>query len=134
MTQSYLGAYWGPRAQSVDECANLVTELITRVAGIDPLLTDWRSGANSKRKAMDQPVVTSANPPVKDVSQVRRAMGYQLAHSEAEQEAQPSTASAGQPVPAASDDPTAVHSRATHVKAPPTPPRQDGTERAHGGS
>jgi hypothetical protein len=36
MTQSYLGAYWGPRAQSVDECANLVTELITRVAGIDP--------------------------------------------------------------------------------------------------
>jgi hypothetical protein len=59
MTRSYLGAYWGPRAQSVDECAKMLAELIPKLAEIDPLLSGWRSGANSKRKAMEQPLVTA---------------------------------------------------------------------------
>jgi hypothetical protein len=59
MTNSYIGAYWGPRAQSVDDCATLLAELITKLAGIDPFLSGWRSGADSKRNAMAQPLVTA---------------------------------------------------------------------------
>lgn len=58
LIQSYVGAYWGPRAQSVDECAKFVADLIGKMAGIDPLLAGWRSGANSRSNAIDQTVVS----------------------------------------------------------------------------
>jgi hypothetical protein len=56
--RSYIGAYWGPRAQSVDECAELVAEVIGKMADVDPLLSNWRSGANSKSAAVNQAIVT----------------------------------------------------------------------------
>ncbi|WP_342212426.1 Imm52 family immunity protein, partial [Mycobacterium pseudokansasii] len=55
----YLGAYWGIRAASVDECAERLATMIEQFAHVDPLLTSWRQGAGSKRKAIEQPVVTS---------------------------------------------------------------------------
>ncbi|GFP48460.1 hypothetical protein LAUMK7_05135 [Mycobacterium kansasii] len=55
----YLGAYLGIRAASVDECAQRLTTLIEQFAHVDPLLTGWRQGAGSKRRAIEQPVVIS---------------------------------------------------------------------------
>ncbi|VBA43496.1 hypothetical protein LAUMK13_04560 [Mycobacterium innocens] len=56
---SYLGAYWGMRAASVDECAEHLATLIEQFARVDPLLSGWRQGAGSKRKAIEQPLVTT---------------------------------------------------------------------------
>ncbi|MDP7707556.1 Imm52 family immunity protein [Mycobacterium sp. TY815] len=56
---SYIGAYWGSRAASVDECAERLATLIEQFAHVDPLLTGWRQGAGSKLKAIEQPRVTS---------------------------------------------------------------------------
>jgi hypothetical protein len=58
-SKSYIGAYWGPRSQSVDDCADGVAALIEQLASIDPLLTGWRQGASSKRKALEQSPVSS---------------------------------------------------------------------------
>jgi hypothetical protein len=59
MPKSYLGAYWGPRSASVDDCANRLAHLLTKLATISPLLSGWRALGKSKRQAVAQPLVTT---------------------------------------------------------------------------
>ena len=59
MSRSYVGAYWGPRRQSVDECADQLAQLLPAMAAIDPALMGWRNLGKSKRQALAQPVVTT---------------------------------------------------------------------------
>lgn len=59
MQRSNVTVWWtAPRAQSVDECADLVARLLSALAEIDPTLTGWRNGGRSKRQALAQPLVT----------------------------------------------------------------------------
>lgn len=63
-----------------------------------------------------------AEPPVPDVLQVRRAMGYPVV----------ADSDAAQPTPAAAEGETLGHDAATHVNAIPTPTQQHDSERPHG--
>lgn len=58
MVETDVGAYWGPRAESVDEAADRLARLVTALAAIDPALSGWRDGGRSKREALAQPTVT----------------------------------------------------------------------------
>lgn len=70
MPQSYVGAYWQARAESVDDAADRTKLLLDALAGIDPVLTGWRDGGKSKRQALAQPIVTTDHPEL-----VRRLLG-----------------------------------------------------------
>ena len=59
MTISHLSAYWGARAESVDQAAEKVARLLAALADVDPVLTGWRDQALSKKKALAEPVVTA---------------------------------------------------------------------------
>lgn len=59
MTRSYLGAYWDARAETVDQCAARTAALLKALAGIDPLLSDWRGKGKSRRDALAQAPVTT---------------------------------------------------------------------------
>lgn len=59
MPKADVGVYWGPRAESLDECAYRVARLVTALAALDPVLSGWRDGGRSKRDALAQPLVTN---------------------------------------------------------------------------
>ncbi|MGN7779815.1 Imm52 family immunity protein [Mycolicibacterium sp. 22603] len=59
MPQSYVGAYWRARAESVDDAADRTKLLLDGLAGIDPVLSGWRDGGKSKRQALAQPIVNT---------------------------------------------------------------------------
>jgi hypothetical protein len=59
MGRAFFGAYWGPRAESAEECADRVGRLIRGLEVIDVLLTGWRDKAETKSGALAQPVVTT---------------------------------------------------------------------------
>lgn len=59
MARAFFGAYWGPRAESAEECADRVGRLIRGLEVIDVLLTGWRDKAETKAGALAQPVVTT---------------------------------------------------------------------------
>jgi hypothetical protein len=59
MPKSYVGASWGPRSASVDDCANRLAHLLTELATISPLLSGWRALGKSKRQPSAQPLVTT---------------------------------------------------------------------------
>lgn len=56
---TFVGAYWGVRAESVEGCAERVARLLPLLADIDPLLGGWRDKATTKREALAQPIVTA---------------------------------------------------------------------------
>lgn len=46
---SYIGAYWGPREESVSDCAGRWSNMLNALAAVDPLLASWfRTGASRK--------------------------------------------------------------------------------------
>lgn len=55
----YLGAYWGPRGEPVQNCAHRLADLLTALGGIDPLLATWYQTARSRKAALRRPVVPS---------------------------------------------------------------------------
>jgi hypothetical protein len=57
--KSYVGAYWGPRSASVDECAQQLGRLVTGLPALDASLANWRDLAKSKREAANQPTVSA---------------------------------------------------------------------------
>ena len=56
---TFVGAYWGVRDESVDDCAERIAALLLRLAEIDPLLSGWRDKAMTKKEALAAPVVTT---------------------------------------------------------------------------
>jgi hypothetical protein len=57
MPKSSISVGWGVRAESVDECADRVAQLVLALANLDPALTGWRDGGTSKRDAAAKAVV-----------------------------------------------------------------------------
>lgn len=63
----YAGAYWGPRRESPEECAQRAADFLTRLAACDPLLANWNKipkprGKGRKTPLMppDLPILTEA--------------------------------------------------------------------------
>jgi len=59
MGRSFFGAYWGPRPETVEGCADRIGRLIRGLEVIDVRLTGWRDKAETKSGALAQPVVTT---------------------------------------------------------------------------
>lgn len=58
MVSSYIGAYWGPRTESVDQCAERVSRFLLALADVDPALIGWRDQGDSEIAALSNPVVS----------------------------------------------------------------------------
>lgn len=58
MTQSHISAFWGPRAQSVDESSEVVSTFLGSLAAIDASLDNWREGASTEIEAIEQPPIS----------------------------------------------------------------------------
>lgn len=52
----YVGAYWGPRAEPVDACAERLAGFLTDLAQISPLLGSWFKTASSRKAALKRPI------------------------------------------------------------------------------
>jgi hypothetical protein len=53
---SYLGGYWGPRAEFLDECTERMIEFMKILKNIDPELSTWCEPGESRREAVEAPV------------------------------------------------------------------------------
>jgi hypothetical protein len=51
-----LGAYWGARRESVEQCAGRLSAFLTDLAACDPALGRWYERASSFRQALARPV------------------------------------------------------------------------------
>jgi hypothetical protein len=47
----YVGAYWGPRAESVEACAGRLRTFLTRLSGLHPGLAQWHPTVDSPSSA-----------------------------------------------------------------------------------
>lgn len=57
MTEAYyVGAYWGQRRESVEECAARAVALLTRLASCDELFARWFTLGRSRREALEHEV------------------------------------------------------------------------------
>lgn len=56
----YVGAYWGPRGEPVDECARRLSELLAGLGGVDSLLASWFRTGGSRKAALAQGVDASS--------------------------------------------------------------------------
>ena len=52
----YVGAYWGPRGESVDQCAERLSRLLVSLGEIDPRLGSWFKTGGSRKAALKRPV------------------------------------------------------------------------------
>jgi len=48
----HLGAYWGPRAESVDACAARLARFLAELAEVTPILGSWFKKAGSRKAAL----------------------------------------------------------------------------------
>ncbi|MCA0145760.1 Imm52 family immunity protein [Blastococcus sp. LR1] len=55
----YVGAYWGPREESVDDCAVRLSGQLSTLTGLDPLLQGWFKKGKSRKAALANEVDTS---------------------------------------------------------------------------
>lgn len=56
MEPYYLGAYWGPRGESADECAERLSLLLASLGNVDPRLTSWFKTGGSRKAALKRQV------------------------------------------------------------------------------
>lgn len=56
----YVGAYWGPRVESVDACADRLARMLIDVAEASPLLGSWFRTAGNRQAALKRPIEPSA--------------------------------------------------------------------------
>ncbi|HEX7657837.1 MAG TPA: Imm52 family immunity protein [Pseudonocardiaceae bacterium] len=57
----YVGAYWGPRDERVEDCARRLAQFLAVLGEIDPLLGSWFQTAGSRSAALKMPVDPSAD-------------------------------------------------------------------------
>jgi hypothetical protein len=55
----YAGAYWGPRTESADECANRLARCLDLLGEAHPALSTWFRKGKSKSAASGEPMTTS---------------------------------------------------------------------------
>lgn len=55
----YLGAYWGPRGEPVDQCAARLSRLLVSLGEVDPRLASWFKTGGSRKAALKRPVDSS---------------------------------------------------------------------------
>lgn len=88
MARAFFGAYWGPRAESVDQCAERIARLIPALGAIDDLLTGWHDEAEIIPNSVVQPIVTTAHQDLverlkigiarDDIGEVMDTLGYSV--------------------------------------------------------
>lgn len=61
MDPFYLGAYWGPRGESVDQCAERLSWLLASLGDVDPKLSSWFKTGGSRKAALKRPVAPSVD-------------------------------------------------------------------------
>lgn len=54
MTRYFLGAYWAPRKESLDECTSRVSCFLADLVASDESLADWYELGGSKKKALEK--------------------------------------------------------------------------------
>jgi hypothetical protein len=52
----YVGAYWGPRAELVDVCAEKLARQLASLASISPIFATWFEKGNSRNDALKRPI------------------------------------------------------------------------------
>jgi hypothetical protein len=52
----YLGAYWGPRAESAADCARRLSGFLVTLGGVDPLLESWFETSGNRKAALERRV------------------------------------------------------------------------------
>jgi hypothetical protein len=52
----YIGAYWGPRRESAEDCARRAEALFQSLESVDPLFTHWFKHARTRKEALKRPL------------------------------------------------------------------------------
>ncbi|MFL5347277.1 MAG: Imm52 family immunity protein [Hyalangium sp.] len=52
----YIGAYWGARKESAEECARRLAALVQLLAPMDPLFANWFKSAKSLKESLKRPL------------------------------------------------------------------------------
>lgn len=55
MNDLYIGAYWGPRQESVGQCADRLMACLERLRGCDEVFSQWFEKGKSRRNALSLP-------------------------------------------------------------------------------
>ena len=55
----YIGAYWGPRAESAEQCGRRLAEQLASLGSLDPSLSQWYRTGRSRAAALGMPVEAS---------------------------------------------------------------------------
>ncbi len=56
----YLGAYWGPRQESAEQCAERLAKFLKELATASDVFASWYEQGKSRRDALTRPVQTDA--------------------------------------------------------------------------
>ncbi len=56
MGSHYLGAYWGARAETLEQCTDRCVSFLKRIGSVDPALGTWYQKGRSRRDALRKPV------------------------------------------------------------------------------
>ncbi len=57
MSETYhLGAYWGPRQEDAEACAQRLTSMLCLLEPVDPLFARWFKGAKSFKESLKRPL------------------------------------------------------------------------------
>lgn len=56
MDSFYVGAYWGPRPESVEECGDRLQLFMHSLAVIDPLLSSWYEKGRNRQAALESKI------------------------------------------------------------------------------
>lgn len=57
----YVGAYWGPRAEAVDACAERLARFLADLTQTSPLLGSWFKTASRRKAALKRPIEPAAD-------------------------------------------------------------------------
>ncbi|MBI3862416.1 MAG: immunity 52 family protein [Planctomycetia bacterium] len=61
MDDLYIGAYWGPRRESADQCADRLTQCLRSLANCDAIFRDWYKKGRANRTRLAKPVDWSSH-------------------------------------------------------------------------
>ncbi len=56
MGSHYLGAYWGARAETLEQCTDRCVSFLKRIGSVDSALATWYEKGRSRRDALRKPV------------------------------------------------------------------------------
>jgi len=55
MNRFFMGGYWGPRKESIEQCADRLHRFFADLAVCDPILTTWYELGRSRKQALQKP-------------------------------------------------------------------------------